>query len=182
MRSLLRPSTLPGTDLTAWLLPQMSLFCLEMFLTHVHCPVLLSLAPWQVAPATQTSSSRQKSSCAISVQRNERCLSIKNMLKIGSYRTLQPPTNYRPFAGGHTVHIISTKTRRFQLKGQKSDIHSNLYNNKKIKKSAIMRRLTLITVIVFQSLNVKSHKHSNLIDHHINTSFVPPFDSNSFRV
>ena len=151
MRSLLRPSTLPGTDLTAWLLPQMSPFRLETPLTHVHCPVLLSLAPWQVAPATHTWSSRQNSPCAISVQRNERCLSIKNMLKIGSYRTLQPPTNYRPFAGGHTVHIISTKTRRFQLKGQ--DIHSNLYNNKKIKKSAIIRRLTLITFIVFAKMS-----------------------------
>ena len=150
MRSLLRPSTLPGTDLTAWLLPQMSPFRLETPLTHVHCPVLLSLAPWQVAPATQTSSSRQKSSCAISVQRNERCLSIKNMLKIGSYRTLQPPTNYRPFAGGHTVHIVSTKTRRFQLKGQ--DIHSNLYNSKN-KCSAIIRRLTLITFIVFAKMS-----------------------------
>lgn len=180
MRSLLRPSTLPGTDLTAWLLPQMSPFRLETPLTHVHCPVLLSLAPWQVAPATHTWSSRQNSPCAISVQRNERCLSINNMLKIGSFYTLQPPTG--PLQGATLCTLYQQKQDDSNLK-DKNQIFIAIYRTiKKSKKSAIMRRLTLITVIVFQSLNVKSHKHSNLIDHHINTSFVPPFDSNSFRV
>ena len=131
MRSLLRPSTLPGTDLTAWLLPQMSPFRLETPLTHVHCPVLLSLALWQVAPATHTWSSRQNSPCAISVQRNERCLSINNMLKIGSFYTLQPPTG--PLQGATLCTLYQQKQDDSNLK-DKNQIFIAIYTTiKKLK-------------------------------------------------
>ena len=151
MRSLLRPSTLPDTDLTVWLLPQMSPFRLETPLTHVHCPVLLSLAPWQVAPATHTWSSRQKSPRAISVQRDERYLLRKKKSAPVAHCSHQQSTG--PLQRATLCTLYQQKQeRRFQLKGHKSDIHSNLYNSKN-KCSAIMRRLTLITFIVFANMS-----------------------------
>ena len=78
------------------------------------------------------------------------------------------------------MHIVSTKTRRFQLKGQ--DIHSNLYNSKN-KCSAIIRRLTLITFIVFAKCPIKlfsQHKHSNQIDHNI-PFFPSPSECNKLK-
>ena len=131
MRYLLIPSTLPHTDLTAWLLPQMSPFRLEKPLTHVHCPVLLSLAPWQVAPATHTWSSRQKSPRAISVQRDERYLLIKkNRLLSHIAATNRVQALCR---GPHCAHCINKNKKDDSNLKDKNLIFIAIYTTVKIK-------------------------------------------------